>query len=139
MTDQRLAMTTGQAARCCLVTADTIVNWIKAGRLPAQRTAGGQYRILRRDLRSFMRAQGMNTDLLVDPADVRPMCWEFHAGADGQPPAACAGCLVKYLGVRDCFKLMGMRPDSSAPRGRCEDCEYYRRWADPESSPERER
>ena len=63
---QKLAVSTGQAARYCFVTSDTIVNWIKAGHLAAQRTAGGQYRILIADLRSFMQSRGMS-NRLMDP------------------------------------------------------------------------
>lgn len=63
---QPLAYSTGQAARCCFVTSDTILNWIHAGSLEAQRTAGGQYRIRREELLRFMRAHGMNTDLLEE-------------------------------------------------------------------------
>ena len=64
MKKRALAVSTGEAARYCFVTSDTIVNWIKAGLIRAQRTAGGQYRILLRDLRDFMEERGMNTSLL---------------------------------------------------------------------------
>jgi excisionase family DNA binding protein len=49
-----IGLTTGQAARYCLVSPDTIVKWIKAENLPAQRTIGGQFRIFVNDLRQFM-------------------------------------------------------------------------------------
>ena len=42
--------TTGQAARLCSVTPDTVLKWIKAGRIEAQRTAGGHYRISPQEL-----------------------------------------------------------------------------------------
>ena len=41
-------LTTGQAARLCSVTPDTVLKWIKKGRLRGVRTAGGHYRIERR-------------------------------------------------------------------------------------------
>ena len=81
-----LALTTGQAAKCCFVTSDTMVNWIKADLLRAQRTAGGQYRILLSDLRAFMCSRGMSTELLDDAPGDRPMCWEFHAVSDAGKP-----------------------------------------------------
>ena len=62
--ERPLAYSTGQAARYCFVTSDTILNWIHKGSLQAQRTAGGQYRIRREDLLRFMRVHGMSTELL---------------------------------------------------------------------------
>ena len=41
---------TGQAAKLCAVTPDTVLKWIKRGRLRARRTPGGHYRISREDL-----------------------------------------------------------------------------------------
>ena len=43
-------LTTGKAARFCSVKPDTVLKWIKKGRLPAARTAGGHYRIEEQDL-----------------------------------------------------------------------------------------
>ena len=127
-----LALTTGQAARCCFVTSDTIVNWIKAGLIRAQRTAGGQYRILLSDLRVFMCSRGMSTELLDDGPGDWPMCWEFHLGTDAGnlDRSACDGCLVKSLGVLNCFKLMGLRPGKGHLHKNCEECDYFRRWGD---------
>ena len=128
MTRQSLALTTGQAARYCFVTPGTMVNWIKADLLPAQRTGGGQYRILLRDLRVFMDSRGMSTELLDAEPECRPMCWQFFGGDTGRH-AACDGCLVKFLGVLNCFRLMGMNPDEKRRMEGCEDCEYYHRWS----------
>ena len=74
----QVAFSTGQAARYCFVTADTILNWINSGSLTAQRTVGGQYRIRSQDLLAFMRDHGMSTELLESEMGIRPHCWEFH-------------------------------------------------------------
>jgi excisionase family DNA binding protein len=47
-------LSTGNAARLLSVTPDTVLKWIKSGRLPAIRTAGGPYRIARRDIAALM-------------------------------------------------------------------------------------
>jgi len=127
----RLVLTTGQAARCCLVSPDTVVNWIKAGRLTAQRTVGGQYRIMLEDLRAFMQSEGMIPSVHGDTSGGRPMCWDLHGHKDPEQFGAspCEDCMVKHLGVRDCFKLMGLRPQSGRAQGNCENCAYYQRWA----------
>jgi len=128
MNRQFLALSTGQAARYCFVTPGTMVNWIKAELLPAQRTGGGQYRILLQDLRTFMHSRGMSTERLDAAPEDRPMCWQFFTG-DAGPKAACDGCLVKFLGVLNCFRLMGMNPEEEGRPEGCEDCEYYQRWS----------
>lgn len=124
------ALSTGQAAEYCFVTPDTIGNWIKSGHLAAQRTVGGQYRILVEDLRSFMLARGMCTGRLDSEQDTRLPCWEFKgecpvAGASG---TSCEDCIVRFLGALHCFKLMAMRPD--ADQGGCAQCTYYQRWGE---------
>ena len=127
-----LAVSTGQAARCCFVTSDTIVNWIKAGLLKAQRTAGGQYRIMVDDLKAFMKSRGMSTALLEPDPGPRPQCWQFHASLKPQQDSdvpACSECVVKHLGVLNCFKLMGMHPGPGHRHQDCEDCEYFRQWS----------
>ena len=130
MKPPRRALTTGQAAKVCFVTADTIANWIRSGLLHAQRTAGGQYRILAGDLRDFMVARGMSTDALEPETEARPQCWTFWA-AEGTAPALCTTCdecIVRYLKVLDCFKLMAMRPPEDRPVRDCVQCKYFQRY-----------
>lgn len=45
----RTWLTTGEVAKELEVTRQTVSDWIKAGRLPAQRV-GSRYRVKRRDL-----------------------------------------------------------------------------------------
>jgi len=130
MKRRRRALTTGQAARHCFVTADTIANWIRSGLLPAQRTAGGQFRILAEDLRSFMTAKGMSTAGLEEETGARVPCWEFRGG-ESPGRRGCEECVVRHLKVLDCFKLMGMRSSGTWPERDCADCGYFRRYGAP--------
>ncbi len=126
------AFSTGEAARFCYVTSETIQNWIRAGRLPAQRTAGGQYRIRARDLRAFMAENGMDTAVLDDKENVRPNCWEFHGqiaarfGSFSQE--VCATCLVRRSGTRNCWELHGLLPLTARRYSQCEECSYFQRF-----------
>src|SRR5262249_9088125 len=47
------------AARICRVTPMTVIRWIKEGKIPAFKTAGGHRRILRQDLDRFCRTRGI--------------------------------------------------------------------------------
>lgn len=131
--DTSKALSTGQAARYCYVTSYTIANWIKSGRLKAQKTMGGQYRILVGDLRQFMIANNMRTDLLDEEHQTRPYCWEFHCNRDdrakGDAPPRCAQCIVKLSGALNCYALKQvMAKDDPSNIPNCLNCEYYKAW-----------
>jgi excisionase family DNA binding protein len=124
---REVALSTGQAARYCYVTSYTIGNWIRTRRLPAQKTAGGQYRIRLCDLREFMRANDMRTDLLEEEKGLRPYCWEFHC-RPGEEQSACENCLVRRSGAENCYELRSVIPLSECLFRECTSCEYYRIW-----------
>ena len=124
---RELALSTGQAARYCYVTSYTIVNWIHTRRLRAQKTAGGQYRIRLGDLREFMRANDMRTDLLEEEKGFRPYCWEFHC-QPGEEASPCDSCLVRRSGSEYCYELRSVIPLSGCLYQECESCEYYEIW-----------
>src|SRR5215813_9542473 len=50
---------THDAARICRVTPMTVIRWIKEGKIPAFKTAGGHRRILRADLIRFCKSRGI--------------------------------------------------------------------------------
>lgn len=123
------AYSTGQAARYCYVTSDTILNWIHNGSVTAQRTAGGQYRITREHLLAFMHSHGMRTDLLMAECDVRPHCWEFHCS--GELDARCLGCPACRSRAIDCFELRGVEPSREHLLPSCTACDYFERYSVP--------
>ncbi len=117
-------LSTGQAASYCLVSSATIVNWIKAGKIPAQRTVGGQYRIHRGDLRSFMVQTGMRTEGLDH--ELRPFCWEVVGCGDAPP---CDTCPVRIAAYPDCFEARKRSDIHPRCVQNCEDCIYYIIWS----------
>jgi excisionase family DNA binding protein len=137
MTASAVGVTTGQAARYCLVSPDTIVNWIKAENLPAQRTIGGQFRILVEDLRQFMVRNDMSTALLDEELACRPYCWEFRRGArtqSGAPRETCRDCPVFKAKALNCFELRAITNGRRWAHTDCHDCEYFWKWANPRRS-----
>ena len=99
------------------------MNWIKAGRIDAQRTVGGQYRIHRADLRLFMSHNGMRTDAL--DRDLRPYCWEI-VGCGDKPP--CDTCPVRLAVYSDCFDARKREDQHPRCVRDCEQCSYNATW-----------
>ena len=137
------AFSTGRAARYCYVTPETILNWIRAGLLKAQRTAGGQYRIRVEELRRFMVEQGMQTDQLDAALGVRCACWEARAQGEGQAGASlldpCRECLVHRSGTLNCWELSGLLPLTGLRALRCADCDYHKTYSSAAPQGARER
>ncbi|MBN1341351.1 MAG: excisionase family DNA-binding protein [Phycisphaerae bacterium] len=129
-----IGLTTGQAARYCLVSPDTIAKWIKDDQLRAQRTMGGQYRIFVDDLRQFMVANDMSTDLLDEELDHRPFCWQHrqHLGeTDAVPEPPCIDCPAYRARAMDCFELRAMDVAGPWDPAGCAGCAYHKKWAHP--------
>jgi excisionase family DNA binding protein len=60
---KRRYLTTSDVARICQVTAVTVGNWIRSGKLAASRVPGGNYRIDPQDLTRFLK----QADIPVPP------------------------------------------------------------------------
>jgi len=137
-------LTTGQAARLCAVTPDTVLKWIKKGKLPATRTAGGHYRVSLPDLDPFMAGFGQKSpNTLAGPSTPSPSlesgtkegpeevpCWEFLSD-NGEVRQACRQCVVYRVKATRCFLMAGLDSDVGHAHqfceGSCEDCVYFRR------------
>lgn len=133
---RRQALSTGQAARLCFVTPESILNWIRTKRLMAQRTAGGQYRIRVGDLRTFMLENGMDTAALEQQAGEPVYCWEFYCREAARygllSQEVCEQCLVRRAAARHCWELHGLLPLTRRRSNSCVDCAYYRKNRSPE-------
>ena len=55
----KAVLTTGDAARHCHVSSETVANWIRSGKLKAYMTPGQHRRIHVGDFRTFLRAHDM--------------------------------------------------------------------------------
>ena len=137
-------LTTGQAAKLCAVTPDTVLKWIKKGRLEATRTAGGHYRVALPDLEPFLAGFGQQRTAMLETKALVPIasqdgtkedheevpCWEFLSD-DGDVRDACRQCVVYRVRATRCFLMAGLDSDVGHAHqfceGSCEDCVYYRR------------
>jgi len=129
------ALSTGQVARYCLVSPETIQNWIHDRGLPAERTAGGQYRVRPHDLRRFMIEHGMSVAEL-DRAlfkEEQPRCWEFFAAAPDHAGQTreCETCVVYRAEALRCYELRHYvdHRHVHCPTDDCAACPYHQRYA----------
>ena len=138
-------MTTGQAAKLCAVTPDTVLKWIKKGKLAASRTAGGHFRVALPDLRPFLAEFGQKgtgvgqwvqthqpdlTNHGKREPDGEIPCWEFLS-KDGETRDSCRHCVVYRVQATRCFLMAGLESDVGHSKqfceGSCEDCAYFQR------------
>ncbi|RPI19958.1 MAG: helix-turn-helix domain-containing protein [Acidobacteriales bacterium] len=121
--------TTGQAAELCGVTADTMLRWVKSGRLRAERTAGGHYRIPCNELVPLVRSQVERSGRERNAS--QPLyCWEYFS-RQGAVRQECHECIVYKSGAALCFRLL--ESVAAAGHGKrhcreaCDQCAFYRR------------
>ena len=126
-------LTTGQAARLCSVTPDTVLKWIKKGSLEAVRTAGGHYRIRRENLAPLLTEGRTSPRNLPSQESRMPQqlrCWEYFSRA-GIVRDECEACAVYRTRAALCFQMAMLRPELGGAgrfcQASCDDCVYFRR------------
>lgn len=124
-------LSTGQAAKICSVTPDTILKWIKKGRIPATRTVGGHYRIRKQDLpRTESREKGTEASDTDRQANKRMFhyCWEFNSNG-GALMEECKDCVVYRTRAHRCYEVMKLAPEVGHSgffcKKTCDECEYF--------------
>jgi len=120
-------LTTGEAASLCSVTPDTVLKWIRAGKITARRTPGGHHRISRSALPAL-------TDKVERPEVEAPdvssfkYCWEFYA-KNGRIPSGCRRCIVYRSRSRRCYEMNQLPAEMGFTglhcKSTCEECDYY--------------
>ncbi|MFH1574455.1 MAG: helix-turn-helix domain-containing protein [Acidobacteriota bacterium] len=120
-------LTTTEAAHLCSVTPDTVLKWIRSGRLPARRTIGGHHRIHRADLEALIHPRdGTSRDATPSRRRVR-YCWEHHG--NGELLENCRKCAAYLMRAHRCYELAKVAPAAFHPKvfcnGGCESCSYF--------------
>ncbi len=122
-------LTTGKAAKICSVTPDTVLKWIRSGRLPATRTPGGHHRVSRQDLMQVLTSEQQIIDK-PEPELEHPVfryCWEFNGG--GKLLNGCAECVVYQMRAQRCYEVIERAKEIGHNKvfckESCQECEYY--------------
>jgi excisionase family DNA binding protein len=121
-------LTTGEAAKLCSVTPDTVLKWVRAGKVSAQKTPGGHNRIPVSALTTLNTRSPLSREQrLGDPP--YQFCWEFHTAA-GMIPDGCQKCVVYRSRSRRCYEMTSLPADAGYVglycKGNCEVCEYFK-------------
>ena len=122
-------LSTGKAAKLLSVTPDTILKWIKSGKLSARFTAGGHYRIHPGELEKLKisnqavpakrRESFRKADFLY--------CWEYNNV--GHFSDRCGECIVFKTRAQRCYEVVKIKPEIGHKKffceGSCRSCEYF--------------
>jgi len=118
-------LSTGEVASALSVTPNTVLKWIKRGRLRAARTAGGHHRISREDVAQMLPDAEPGA---AAPTEGRDMyCWQYQASI-GNATERCRECLVYRSRAKRCFEMSGLPQAGFAGvycQASCEECGYY--------------
>ncbi|MFH2204986.1 MAG: excisionase family DNA-binding protein [Elusimicrobiota bacterium] len=121
-------LSTGQAAKICSVTRDTVLKWIKLGKIDAIQTPGGHYRVNRISLDPYLSSD--KPVAALQPADKHvSFCWEYHA-KEGEIGHDCRKCMVFKSQAQKCYLMAGLGEKGGHVGVHCKDncyeCEYFR-------------
>ena len=129
--DTKDYLTTTQAARLLSVSPDTVLKWVKAGKVKSYRTLGGHFRIPASELDGLARSAGAPNQMLGESAGplVHQYCWEYLAGG-GDIKAECRECVTFRSRARRCYELKELPGGLGCLNLMCDteciDCEYYK-------------
>jgi excisionase family DNA binding protein len=127
-------LSTGEAAKLCSVTSDTVLKWIHSGRLPATRTPGGHHRISKEGL---IGAVGDDLEPARDVVSIENIttrsnpfqyCWEFNG--NGELLDGCRDCVVYEMRAQRCYEVVERAKEVGHNKifcqQTCDNCDYYR-------------
>ena len=123
-------LTTFQAADILSVTPDSILKWIKSGKLEAIRTPGGHYRIPRQNVEILLKeSEQKRSKKVKSPDEVRQYCWEFNS-EQTNCNSDCDNCLVYKSQALRCYEMSNLPVEHGYLKNyctsTCENCNYYK-------------
>lgn len=125
-------LTTSQAAKKLFVSPDTVLKWVKAGKIKAHRTLGGHFRIPTKLIDDLIEDENRHHSKSLVPVSENPSfqyCWE-HQSQMGILNAKCTECVVYKSRARRCYELRDIPEEFGSLKlyckGSCEKCDYYK-------------
>jgi tRNA 2-thiouridine synthesizing protein E len=123
-------ISTGRAAKLLSVAPDTVLRWIKQGKIPARRTVGGHYRIWRSSVEAILDpAKGRPQEMTGKDCGTILYCWESNS-IDGRISEDCLSCAVyqaRESGRHEAGERLRQKGRGEADRSTiCEECPHYK-------------
>ena len=133
----RFYFTTNDIALMCNVTRQTVINWIKTGKLKANLTPGGHRRVLREDLVVFFRDNRMEEARIQEYEENHkqriPYCWEYFSigFASRSSRHECEKCPAKLAKAQRCYVIADLLGDNGRYcNTECSDCAFFKRYSE---------
>ena len=124
-------LTTTEAAHLLAVSPDTVLKWVRAGRVKSYRTLGGHFRIPLSEVGVLESGRGSGAESVTAVAEpiMHQYCWEYLA-AGGAIKPHCRDCITFRSRARRCYELKelpgGLGCLNLLCDTACTDCEYYK-------------
>lgn len=119
--------TTSQAAGLLAVSPDTVLKWVRLGKIASYKTPGGHARIPRTAVETLLPSQPKVESGATKDSPYH-YCWEFY-NRIGVANEECEDCVVFRSRARRCYEMRDI-PDQFGPlklhcKTACKECEYY--------------
>jgi len=123
--------TTSEAAELLAVSPDTVLRWVKAGKVRSHRTPGGHCRIPRESLELLMPKLDNGRRETKDTVRQATYCYCWDFGDNGGVISeGCRNCVSFRSRARRCYELRKIPQQFEHLNLRCpmacNECEYYR-------------
>ncbi|HHI03515.1 MAG TPA: helix-turn-helix domain-containing protein [candidate division Zixibacteria bacterium] len=124
-------LTTSQAAKLLSVSPDTVLKWVKAGKIKSNRTLGGHFRIPASEINIFNGTSAESSDKGNNNNIAVPYqyCWEYLAGG-GPIKSECRDCITFRSRASRCYELKdipgGLGCLNLMCDTECNSCEYFK-------------
>ncbi len=122
--------TTSEAAKLLSVSPDTVLKWVRAGKIPSYRTPGGHCRISGEVVAGLLSGKGTGAQLIKSKAEAPgySYCWQFYSGPDGIRDE-CRSCVAYRSQARRCYEMREIPEEFGHLKLFCETscdaCEFY--------------
>ncbi len=123
-------LTTSQAAEILHVAPDTVLKWVRAGKIKSYKTLGGHFRIPISAVEATLPESAIANGRIrtTIQAVSHQYCWEYFA-RDRDFNPECRECITYRSGSKRCYELRDL-PEGLGCLGvycvsSCDECDYY--------------
>ncbi len=121
-------LTTTQAAKLLSVSSDTVLKWVKAGKIESYRTPGGHCRIPSRAISKLLPSVKVDAEPVPTSEVSSKYCWQYNSDENGVT-AECERCVVYRSKALRCYELKDLPQGAGFLKlhceSTCEECEYF--------------